>query len=571
MKIEESPFINRQSELAHFKQKAEEFVQGKGEDLFLISPLGRGKTALLKKLKETLFWGQEEVIPVYFSFSREYVDLLDFAEEYLVAILSQILLFDQKERIATHRQVSSSFSGLQREAEKQGKGKGIIEEVILSHQRAGKNKDDRKGLLNALAAPRRIAQATNKPIWVVVDHIQGIEAFTITGKGVAGLWREAIGSPWAPHLFSGEPPGFLLKTLLPSFGPPNVPVMELSPLPAEEGETLALILEKYFKVKIAGDLSKTWFHYLECNPGLFTSMIQGARLETTGLESHQRFVEVYLKSLWQGELGRLFENRLYDFKGMDPSNGCLLLRILNHLFKSEEPMLPLSDLQETMALPSETVQVLVRTLERAGVVWERFGNIGLENNRVLMDWVEVLVRKYLYQEDLGQIIKQLGRGIEKKLFSLREAGEEPFPLSENALHFSLILPINSESELVAVRALEQIATYSDLDGASIEKVKVALIEACINVGEHSQSFEKKIRVYFTVRPEAIEILVEDRGQAFDPVEVQARIIREAGPFLQKRGRGLALIREMMDEVRFEKADIGTRLYMVKKKQSSERA
>ena len=183
--------------------------------------------------------------------------------------------------------------------------------------------------------------------------------------------------------------------------------------------------------------------------------------------------------------------------------------------------------------------------------------------------MEVLVRKYLYQEDLDRIIKQLGKGIEKSLAKTKEEEETPSPMGENALHFSLVLPINPESELVAVRALEQIATYTDLDEASVDKVKMSLIEACINAGEHSRSFEKKIRVYFTVQPGAIEVLVEDRGQAFDPVAVQARLVRESDPLSPKRGRGLALIKEMMDEVRFEKADIGTRLYMVKKSDKRE--
>ena len=562
MKIEENPFINRQSELNYFQQKAEEIAQGRGEDLFLVSPLGRGKTALLKELKERLFWGQEKVIPVYFSFSRDYGDLLDFSEEYLIALISQILFFEQKERIGTGRQVQFSFSGLQREAERLGKD--IIAEVISGHQAAVRNTEERKGLLNALTAPRRIAQAANRPIWVMVDHIQAIEAFVITGKGVAGLWREAIASPWAPHLFSGEPSGFLVKHILPSFGPPDIPVMELPPLADEEGDQLTLVWEKYFNVKIAGDLSKTWLHYLEGNPGLLSPIVRGARLETLGLESHQRFVEIYLKSLGQGELGRLFENRLYDFKGMDPSSGSLLLRILNKLLKSEDPMLALTDLQKVLELPPEEIHSLIRLLERAGIIWERFGMIGLEKNHVLRDWVEVLLRKYLYQEDLGRIIKQLGEKIEKRLSDIQEEKEVPFPAGENVLHFSLVLPINSESELVAVRALEQIATYTELDEDSIDKVKMALIEACINAGEHSQSYEKKIRIYFTVYSEAIEIRVEDRGQSFDPVEVQARIVREADPLSKKRGRGLVFIKEMMDEVRFEKTDIGTRLYMVKK-------
>jgi serine/threonine-protein kinase RsbW len=562
VKISESPFINRQSEIAFFKQRALEIVQGRGEDLLLVSPQGRGKTALLKELKDLLFWGEEGLIPVYFSFSRGYKDLLDFAEAYLVSVLSQILLFEQKELIATQKQVPLSFSGLQREAGKQGKG--IIEEVILSHQRSCRIRDEGKGFMNALVAPRRIAQAVNKPIWMLVDHIQGLEAFSIIWKGAVGMWREVLASPWAPHLFSGEPPGFLLKTLLPALGSPHMAVRELTPLPAEEGKELAFVLEKFFNIEIARDLIKTWFLYLECNPGTLTSLLREARLETAGLESHQRFIEIYLKSLWQGELGRWFENRLYEGDGMDPLDGGDLLRILNHLLKSDGPMLAVPDLHQGMALPLKRIQPLIRILERAGVVWERFGNIGLENSRVLRDWVEVLVRKYLHQEDLGQIITEWGKKIERDLSKLEEE-QVPLPRSENTLHFSLVLPINSETELVAVRALEQIATYSDLDETSIEKVKIALIEACINAGEHSQSFEKKIRVYFTVQPECIEIVVEDRGQAFDPVEVQARIVREADPLSQKRGRGLGLIREVMDEVRFEKADIGTRLYMAKKK------
>ena len=212
-----------------FQKKGGGNRSGPGRGFVFDSPWGRGKTALLKKLKEILFWGQEEVIPVYFSFSRDYIDPLDFAEEYLVSVLSQILLFDQKERIATRGQSPFSFSGLKQEAERQGKE--IIEEIILAHHRAVRTKDERKGLLNALAAPGRIAQASNKPVWMMADHIQFIEAFSITGKGIAGLWREAIASPWAPHLFSGEPPGYLLKHLLPSFGPPDIPVMELSPFP----------------------------------------------------------------------------------------------------------------------------------------------------------------------------------------------------------------------------------------------------------------------------------------------------------------------------------------------------
>jgi serine/threonine-protein kinase RsbW len=563
LKIEDQPLINRQKELDFFQKKAEETAQGRGEDLFLISPWGMGKTALLKRLKEILFWGQEEVLPVYFSFSRVYIDLLDFAEAYLVSALSQILLFDQKERLASRRSSSFSFSGIKIEAERQGLD--IIEEIIFTHHRAVRVKDERRGLLNALTAPGRIAQAANKPVWMMVDHIQDIETLPTTGKGIAGFWREVTASPYAPHLFSGEPPAYLLKYLVPFFGPPPVSVMELSPFPDADEEELTHFFEKNYKITMARELSPVWFQYLDSNPGLLTALIREARLETPALDSHQRFVELYLKSLEQGELGRVYENRLYGLsQGEDPRNGRLLLTLMYHLFKAGRGGMALADLSGRLDWPSQKVPLLVRRLERAGLVWERFGNIGLSDHRVLRDWVMVMVRKHLQGGDLRQLIQSVGKEIEEDLSRKKEGEASRFLSGESALQFSLGIPMTPESELVAVRALEQMATYSNLDESSIERIKVALIEACINAGEHSRSFEKKIRVYFSVQPEAIEIVVEDRGQAFDPVAVQARLVRDTEPFSQKRGRGVALIKEMMDEVRFEKTEFGTRLYMAKK-------
>jgi serine/threonine-protein kinase RsbW len=264
-------------------------------------------------------------------------------------------------------------------------------------------------------------------------------------------------------------------------------------------------------------------------------------------------------------LGRGIEHRLFESPEVDPLWGEAVLKILHHLETFSGPMVSLSKLQDALQLSPEKVKPILRLLERAGFIWERFGKIGLEPDQVLRDWIKVQIRKFLFQQDQDRIINELGSELERKLSSLNEGIQEIGSAAENSLHFNLVLPINSESELVAVRALEQIAaTYSELDETSIEKAKIALIEACINAGEHSQSFEKKIRVYFTVRPNFLEIVVEDRGQSFDPVAVQARIIQEKDPFTQRRGRGLGLIRELMDEVRFEKAEIGTRLVMVKK-------
>jgi serine/threonine-protein kinase RsbW len=561
LKIEESPFVNRQMELSLFQQIGQDIAQGRGEDLLFIAPWGSGKTALLKRIKEILFWDQKNLLPVYFSFSRDYIDLFDFIEDYLVKVIGQILLFDQKERIAHRGSVPNRFDQLQQEAERQGKNG--IGEIIISHQRATRNREACNGLLNALTAPKRIAQATNRPIWVMVDHMQHLENLRLADKNITGLWAEGLKTPWAPHLFAGEPPGYLSKYLLPTFGTRIPSVLELSAMPLGEGKALTETLAKFFQVRLAEDLGANWFAYLEQNPGFFTVFLKEARQQNSGVESHQRFVDIYLKSLWQGELGRILEIRL--FRAADSFRRAGLLKVLNLLSESGNTPLSFEELQQRLPLSPEEIYPLVQVLERAGLVWERFGSLGLEKHQVLLDWAEVLIRKHLRQEKPAEAMGAMEATIEKRLSEGLEKEASPPAFDGKGLQFSLVLPVDAEVELVAVRALEQIATFTDLDTADIEKAKLALIEACINAGEHSQSFEKKIRVYFSALPETLEILVEDRGKAFDPVEVQARMVRAGDPLSQKRGRGLSLIKEMMDDVRLEKTEIGTRLYMIKKK------
>jgi serine/threonine-protein kinase RsbW len=268
--------------------------------------------------------------------------------------------------------------------------------------------------------------------------------------------------------------------------------------------------------------------------------------------------------LWQGSLGRYFSLR-FDTHFNDPHRGYHALRVLQYLFRSEAQAADLPAFQDALDLPYDSLSSLLDALERTGWIEEQFGRISLDNNRVLKDWIEITIRKFIHKEARDQILPALERTIETRLEDLENGNQEITAGEREGLNFSITLPMNPESELVAVRALDQIATYTELDEDSIERTKLALIEACINAVEHSQSFEGKVQVHFSAHPHQLEIMVQDRGKAFDPEIMQSKMVMEKDPLSPKRGRGLSLIREMMDEVRFEAMEKGTRLYMVKRK------
>ncbi len=82
------------------------------------------------------------------------------------------------------------------------------------------------------------------------------------------------------------------------------------------------------------------------------------------------------------------------------------------------------------------------------------------------------------------------------------------------------------------------------------KLRVALSEALANAiiyGNRNDS-EKSVEVRVVVTPQMVSVHVSDEGDGFDPDQVPNPTLPEG--LEQTSGRGLFLIREMVDEVRF---------------------
>ena len=138
-------------------------------------------------------------------------------------------------------------------------------------------------------------------------------------------------------------------------------------------------------------------------------------------------------------------------------------------------------------------------------------------------------------------------------------GGEARPASE----FELVIPIEDDAELIAARTAEQIARAADFDQEAINQIKTALIEACINAAEHSDSPDRKIHQRFAIDEDKLIITVSNKGKTFGRANGQATPVLGAQPVKGARGRGLQIIRALMDDVTFERTDDGVRLVMTK--------
>jgi serine/threonine-protein kinase RsbW len=131
-----------------------------------------------------------------------------------------------------------------------------------------------------------------------------------------------------------------------------------------------------------------------------------------------------------------------------------------------------------------------------------------------------------------------------------------------AAEYEMVIPVGEDTELIAAHALEEIARRYSFPAKAVNQIKTALVEACINAAEHSLSPDRKVYQKFAVDDEKIVVTVSNRGIRLTDKLLSQTAAEPAHPE-GRRGWGLNLMRSLMDEVRLESVDDGTRIVMTK--------
>ena len=113
----------------------------------------------------------------------------------------------------------------------------------------------------------------------------------------------------------------------------------------------------------------------------------------------------------------------------------------------------------------------------------------------------------------------------------------------------LHLPVVPNGELVAAKAVETIGSALGMNQTRNEAASVAMVEACLNAMEHGGG-QMVVRMSIDEADESPRLIieVEDQGNGFDPEESPRHSATRVHGCTSKRGWGLTLIRELMDEV-----------------------
>ena len=130
---------------------------------------------------------------------------------------------------------------------------------------------------------------------------------------------------------------------------------------------------------------------------------------------------------------------------------------------------------------------------------------------------------------------------------------------------TLNIPIHPNMELVAAHTASIIAEIMDFEETHIDEIQLAIIETCINAFEHSNSRDSKVTVTYVLTDDELQLKITDHGTGFGAEQTNLLTGEARARAMQKRGWGLEIIREMMDEVEIDSGEEGTTIIMLKKR------
>jgi serine/threonine-protein kinase RsbW len=122
-------------------------------------------------------------------------------------------------------------------------------------------------------------------------------------------------------------------------------------------------------------------------------------------------------------------------------------------------------------------------------------------------------------------------------------------------------PSTFESVAVARRAVGLFARSRGFSPPDVSDIVLAVGEACSNAVEHGHATKQYVAVRCDFEDDVLRVEIGDRGRGFDEKQVNSTAI--PAEFLG-RGRGIPIMRAVMDAVRYEITDAGTTVFLEKR-------
>ena len=135
--------------------------------------------------------------------------------------------------------------------------------------------------------------------------------------------------------------------------------------------------------------------------------------------------------------------------------------------------------------------------------------------------------------------------------------------------FTLVLDSVLPSVERVEEAAETLARQAGFEEEISSQISMVCREAAVNAVLHGNCYDprKHVTASFELTQQALTVRVADEGKGFDPDKTPDPLAPEN--LLRTAGRGIFLMRALMDEVHFRQLSPGTEITLIKDRHSKE--
>jgi len=136
----------------------------------------------------------------------------------------------------------------------------------------------------------------------------------------------------------------------------------------------------------------------------------------------------------------------------------------------------------------------------------------------------------------------------------------------NNIRYQLKIPGETDNLEIIRQFVSSIAEKVGFTADDINKIELAVDEACANVIKHAYTKESKglIDIAIEIDYKKLVIFITDHGKGFDVHQILQKDVKEYLAELRVGGLGIYLMKALMDEVEFDsQPGVKTQVKMVK--------
>lgn len=144
------------------------------------------------------------------------------------------------------------------------------------------------------------------------------------------------------------------------------------------------------------------------------------------------------------------------------------------------------------------------------------------------------------------------------------AGQNDVARREAVLeHVEITLPSSLDAVGEVERAMEAMALRAGFDEDTASNLAMVTREATINAVRHGNKFDpnKTVTAHLNRTATRISVCIADQGEGLDPSALPDPL--DPANLLRSSGRGVFLMRAIMDEVNFRQLEPGTEVTLIK--------